>query len=110
MMNLETPALIRALHHFLAVDLGFSADSLLMCAGLGPMLLVALLFRRSLMSIWPWLAVVAVVFGRELWDLDVDLERYGVWRWRGSLHDAALTLFWPTAIWLGLHLRPPVDH
>jgi hypothetical protein len=94
------PMLWRRIEAFFRIQLGLSSDLLLASLGLLVMLATAVLFRRSLRSLYPWLAVVALVVGMSLWDLKQDIDKRGRWRWHNAAHDAALVLTWPTLIWL----------
>ena len=79
---------------------GLSKDTLHVYVGLAVFLLAALLFRRRLRSLVPWLAVLLVACAGELLDLQDDLIHVGHWQWRASLHDIVNTLFWPTLLLL----------
>lgn len=77
---------------------GLSKDALHIYLGLGVWLLAAALFRRSITSLRPWLAVLVVACVIEGFDAFDDWVQLGRWRWRASLHDVVNTLFWPTVL------------
>ncbi|HEX6638099.1 MAG TPA: hypothetical protein VF033_10625 [Steroidobacteraceae bacterium] len=77
---------------------GLSKDALHVYVGIGVWLLAAALFRRSIATLRPWLAVLAVAVGIECFDAFDDWVDLGRWRWRASLHDVLNTLFWPTVL------------
>lgn len=67
---------------------------------MGVLFLTALVFRRPLRSLIPWLAVLVVAVLLEMGDLRDNLMTMGHWDWASSLHDVVNTLFWPTVLWL----------
>lgn len=73
-------------------------------AGLAVLMLARLVTRRSLGSFIP-LSVVVVA---ELLNEVMDRLVYGSWRWPDTLGDIANTLWWPTAICIGIRLRPMI--
>jgi len=77
---------------------GLSKDALHIYVGLGVWLLAAALFRRSITSLRPWLAVFVVACVIEGFDAFDDWVQLGRWRWKASLHDVVNTLFWPTVL------------
>ena len=77
---------------------GLAKDALHIYVGLGVWLLAAALFRRSITTWRPWLAVLVVACGIEAFDAFDDWVRLGRWRWRASLHDVINTMFWPTVL------------
>jgi hypothetical protein len=77
---------------------GLSKDALHVYVGLGVWLLAAALFRRSITTLRPWLAVLVVALGIEAFDAFDDWVDLGRWRWRASLHDVVNTMFWPTVL------------
>lgn len=76
-------------------------------AGLGVLLIVRIVSRRSLATFIPLAAVVVAELGNEA----MDYLNYGL-RVSDTLSDLANTLFWPSVISLGVRLRPMVlrDH
>jgi TRAP-type uncharacterized transport system fused permease subunit len=79
---------------------GLPRDALHIYVGLGVLLLVAFVSRRSLGHPLPILAVLLVALSGELWDL-IDTFRAGKpLAWGKSWHDLWNTLFWPTALFL----------
>lgn len=77
---------------------GLSKDALHVYVGLGVWLLAAALFRRSITTLRPWLAVLIVAMGIEAFDAFDDWVQLGRWRWKASLHDVVNTVFWPTVL------------
>ena len=77
---------------------GLAKDALHIYVGLGVWLLAAALFRRSITTLRPWLAVLVVACVIEGFDAFDDWVQLGRWRWKASLHDVANTLFWPTVL------------
>jgi hypothetical protein len=77
---------------------GLSKDALHLYVGLGVWLLAAAVFRRSITSLGPWLAVLLVACSIEAFDAFDDWVDLGHWRYRASLHDIANTMFWPTVL------------
>jgi hypothetical protein len=77
---------------------GLAKDALHIYVGLAVWLLAAAVFRRSITTLRPWLAVLVVACGIEAFDAFDDWVQLGRWRWRASLHDVVNTLFWPTVL------------
>ena len=84
--------------------MGLSKDALHIYVGLAAFLVTAIVLRKSLRSIAPWLVVVAIAVAGELIDMRDDIYSFGYWRWRASLHDVLNTLFWPTVLFLHARL------
>ena len=76
-----------------ATDL--SRDALHVYAGLAACLVACVVFRRSLHSLVPLSAALAVAVFVELLALRDDLATFGYWRLGASLHDIVNTIFWP---------------
>lgn len=87
-----------ALKHYVIEASGLSRDTLHLHVGLALMLSVALLFRRSLVSPWPWLAVVLFAALGEFLDRSDTLAGGGSWNRSESLKDFLNTIFWPTML------------
>jgi hypothetical protein len=79
---------------------GLSKDALHVYLGLTVWLLAAALFRRSIATLRPWLAVLVVALGIEAFDAFDDWVDLGRWRYQASLHDIVNTMFWPTVLTL----------
>jgi hypothetical protein len=77
---------------------GLAKDALHIYVGLGVWLLAAALFRRSITTLRPWLAVLVVACVIEGFDAFDDWVQLGRWRYMASLHDVINTLFWPTVL------------
>lgn len=77
---------------------GLSRDALHVYVGLSVFAAVAVVFRRPMRSIIPWLAVLLVAVVGELVDVRDDLASIGRWQWRAGLHDFVNTIFWPTVL------------
>lgn len=94
--------------NWLELVTGLDRDSLHIYAAVGVQLVVALFVRRSVASIWPWLAVISVAFGNEYLDYQRAGDDPGIlrlaseeaWRdiWNTMLLPTVLLLiarFWP---------------
>ena len=83
---------------FLVEATNLSKDALHIYVGLGVMLLVLILFKKSL-SDWRPLAAVAVAsIAGELWDV-IDTFSHGrTPRWNANWKDIWNTMFWPTIL------------
>ena len=77
---------------------GLARDTLHLHVGMALMLTIALLFRRSLGSLWPWLAVVLFAILGEYLDRSDALAGGGSWNRTESLKDFLNTIFWPTML------------
>lgn len=77
---------------------GLARDTLHLHFGLALMLIVALLFRRSLASPWPWLSVVLFAALGEYLDRRDSLALGAPWSVAESVKDFLNTLFWPTML------------
>ena len=77
---------------------GLAKDALHIYVGLGVWLLAAAVFRRSITTLRPWLAVLFVACVIEAFDAFDDWVQLGRWRYMASLHDVINTMFWPTAL------------
>jgi cell shape-determining protein MreD len=83
---------------FLVEATNLGKDALHIYVGLGVMLLVVILFKKSL-SDWRPLAAVAVAsIAGELWDV-IDTFSHGrTPRWNANWKDVWNTMFWPTVL------------
>jgi hypothetical protein len=83
---------------FLVEATNLGKDALHIYVGLGVMLLVVILFKKSL-SDWRPLAAVAVAsIAGELWDV-IDTFSHGrTPRWNANWKDVWNTMFWPTIL------------
>jgi len=77
---------------------GLGKDALHVYVGLGVMLLVAAVLKRSLGDWRPLLAVLVAAFAGEAWDLFDTWALGGTPRWDANGKDVWNTLFWPTAL------------
>jgi hypothetical protein len=85
---------------------GLNMDALHVHAGVLAQLLVALVLRRSIASLWPWLIVLAAAIANEWWDLT-----YEVWptrddQWDESIRDTWNTMLLPTILLLLSRFAP----
>ena len=85
---------------------GLHMDALHVHAGIACQLLAALVLRRSLGSIWPWLTVAVIVLLNEAYDL-----HYEIWPNRGdqygeSIKDIWNTLLVPTILMIAVRFMP----
>jgi cell shape-determining protein MreD len=62
------------------------------------MLVVAILFRRSLADWRPIAAVMIASVAGEVWDLIDTLDHGGRPRWSGNWKDIWNTMFWPAIL------------
>lgn len=81
---------------------GLSKDALHVHVGLLVYLAVAVITRRPMRSVIPWLAVLLVALTGEIIDLRNELAVVGHWRWSASVHDLVNTMLWPTVLFVGL--------
>lgn len=83
-----------------------SRDALHIFAGLAGQMLVALIIRRGLGHVVPWLAVLAAELANEYFDLNEG----DVWgdrpMWPGSLRDLLVTMAIPTLLLLLVRYAP----
>jgi len=79
---------------------GLSKDALHIHAGLAIFFIAAVVLRKLLRSIVPWLLVLALAIVGELVDMRDDSLSFGYWRWDASVHDILNTLFWPSVLLL----------
>jgi hypothetical protein len=79
---------------------GLSRDALHTYTGLTTLFLAALILRKPLKSMIPWLIVLAVGATGEIIDMYDDMILRGYWKVNSSMHDMLNTLFWPTVILL----------
>ncbi len=84
---------------------GLSKDALHIYVGLTVFLVSAMLLKKPLRSIGPWLAVLAIAITGELLDMRDDILSLGHWRYMASMHDIINTLFWPTILMLVARLK-----
>jgi hypothetical protein len=85
---------------------GISLDALHILVGFAAFLLAAQLFRRSVTSLLPWLAILVLAVGNEAHDLMIEL-----WPDLGSqlgeaAKDIMLTMALPTLLLLATRYRP----
>lgn len=79
---------------------GLSKDALHIYVGLLVYVFVAVVFVKSIKSVWPWIAAALVAVAGECLDMRDDIESYGHWRYWASGHNILNTLFWPTVLLL----------
>lgn len=78
--------------------LGITKDALHIHIGLAIFLAVALVFRRSLASWVPWLALFAFELANELMDIFHVHEGVIGFEFGDSLKDILNTMFWPSIV------------
>jgi hypothetical protein len=93
-------SIVQATKHAIVTATGLEKDALHVYVGLTVFFVVAVLFKKSLRSLWPCLVVLAVAIAGEILDMRDDLASLGYWRWKASLHDLVNTQFWPVVILL----------
>lgn len=92
------PSFVQALKLDIVGLTGLSKDALHVYLGIGVWLLAAAVFRRSITTLRPWLAVLVVACVIEGFDAFDDWVQLGRWRYVASLHDVVNTMFWPTVL------------
>ena len=83
---------------------GFDRGSLHVLASVPLHVVCALLLRRPLTSLWPWLLVLAIAGGNEAASGYAD-GRLEDWEIPGSLRDLLLVMALPTFLAIALRLR-----
>ncbi len=91
---------VQAIKAAIVSTTGLPRDALHIYVGLTTLILVAIIWRKSLGSIAPWLVVLFIALVGELIDMGDDLLSFGYWRWAASVKDMFNTLFWPTVLLL----------
>lgn len=79
---------------------GLTKDALHIHVGLAVFLGAALMLRKPLRSLAPWIIVLAVAAFAEALDLRSDRAALRNWQWADSVHDIVNTLFWPSMLLL----------
>ena len=93
----------------LIVDTGLAKDALHIYIGLFVVIGAALLFRWRLSSWKPWLTILAVAVGGEIWDIRDAIVTAAPVGFEANLHDVWNTMFWPTALMLLARFTPVFD-
>jgi hypothetical protein len=75
-------------------------DALHIYVGLFVFLAVAVIFRRPIAGRVPILAVLAVAFAGELWDVIDTINAHERIYWWRNWHDVWNTMFWPAILFL----------
>ncbi|MEA1015559.1 hypothetical protein [Sphingosinicella sp. LY1275] len=83
---------------FLVEATDLSKDALHIYVGLGVMLLVVIVLRKSLADWRPLAAVALAAVAGELWDVIDTLSHGGTPRWSLNGKDVWNTMFWPTIL------------
>lgn len=83
---------------FLVEATDLSKDALHIYVGLGVMLLVVILFRKSLADWRPLAAVAFAAVAGEMWDVIDTWSHGGTPRWSLNGKDVWNTMFWPTIL------------
>jgi hypothetical protein len=96
---METSA-VQSIKLAIVAATGLSKDALHIYVGLAVFLAAAVVLRKPLRSIVPWLVIFAMAIAGEVLDMRDDIASLGYWRWGASLHDVLNTLFWPTVLLL----------
>jgi hypothetical protein len=96
---METSA-VQSIKLAIVAATGLSKDALHIYVGLAVFLAAAVVLRKPLRSIVPWLVIVAMAIAGEVLDMRDDVASLGYWRWGASLHDIINTIFWPTVLFL----------
>ena len=85
---------------------GVNQDALHVLLGVAIQLLVALILRRRVSGIIPWLAVLVVECLNEWADLTAEIWPNRIDQWHESYKDLALTMAIPTILLLGVRFAP----
>jgi len=94
---------------------GLDMDSLHVHIGVLAQVAVAVLLRRRLSSLWPWLAVAAAVLANEAYDFHYEIWPTREDQFLEGVKDVWNTMLLPTVLMLlarfapGLFLRPSAD-
>jgi hypothetical protein len=94
---------------------GLDMDSLHVHAGVLAQVAVALVLRRRLSSLWPWLAVAAAVLANEVYDFQYEIWPTRREQFLESVKDVWNTMLLPTVLLLlarytpGLFAAPSAD-
>lgn len=91
---------------YLAQVTDLDQDALHIYAAVLIQLAAAVLLRRSLASVWPWLTVWAVLIVNEALDLFLPGGRIGQWQIVGTIQDSWNTMAIPTLLWLLAYHAP----
>ena len=91
---------------FIEHAIGFSHDALHVLVGVVVQLGIAVLLRRSLRSIWPWLIVLALELGNEWVDLAIERWPVPAEQFGEGMKDILLTMALPTLLLLVARFRP----
>lgn len=75
-----------------------SKDALHIYVGLGVMLLVVILFKKSLSDWRPLAAVAVAALAGEIWDVIDTFSHGGDPEWNANWKDVWNTLFWPSIL------------
>jgi len=73
-------------------------DALHIYVGMGVMLFVAIVFRRSLSDWRPLAAVALASVAGEIWDVIDTFSHGGSPRWNANWKDVWNTMFWPAVL------------
>ena len=77
---------------------GLNMDALHVHAGILAQLFFALILRRSIGSVWPWLLLLAAQIGNEWWDLTYEIWPTRDKQWAESIRDTWNTMLLPTLL------------
>lgn len=91
---------------FLEHSVAVSNDALHVILGVVVQLIAALLLRRPVSALTPWLAALAITIWNEAVDLWSDQWPHAGMQYGESAKDVALTMLLPTALLLAARLRP----
>lgn len=94
------------LKQWLEAASGLHMDALHVYAGILCHFAAALVLRRSLRSVWPWLAVAIAVTANEIYDLQLDLWPNWDDQLREGFKDFWNTLLLPSLVLLSARFTP----
>jgi len=85
---------------------GLNMDALHVHVGVLAQLVFALVLRRSVGSIWPWLMLLGVQVANEWWDLTYEIWPTRDEQWAESIRDTWNTMLLPTLLLLAARFAP----
>jgi hypothetical protein len=100
-------------HHikdWLEHAIGLNMDALHVYAGVFLQLLFALILRRPLSSLWPWLGVAALEFANEVYDYTYEVWPIRDIQFAEGLRDMWNTMAMPTLLLLLVRYVPCLFH
>ena len=97
-----------AFKNYLSQITDLHQDALHIYAALGVQLAAAVILRRSLATVWPWLAVAVVLLANEYWDVASTGDPIEQWQVIGGAKDIWNTMVLPTVLLVFARFAPAV--